>query len=229
MDKFLELIKAKKLQVDILKETIDSFENELMMYHNKQNVIENKIFCLVDESNNNANLIKKIIGFPKFKKNLIMAEILAILISGIIFPIPIITFLFLIKSEVSIVIFLTILLDLFVALEIYFMGKNILNEEKQKIQNFTIEDLRERNNNIEKEIGDLENQKINNNIVISNLMKKIEQNNLELSNLCKDIIFVENIRNESIERLCPEILDKQFAIEESNPAFQKILSQGKKD
>ena len=59
MDKFLELIKAKKLQVDILKETIDSFENELMMYHNKQNVIENKIFCLVDESNNNANLIKK--------------------------------------------------------------------------------------------------------------------------------------------------------------------------
>ena len=109
------------------------------------------------------------------------------------------------------------------------MGKNILNEEKQKIQNFTIEDLRERNNNIEKEIGDLENQKINNNIVISNLMKKIEQNNLELSNLCKDIIFVENIRNESIERLCPEILDKQFAIEESNPAFQKILSQGKKD
>lgn len=63
---------------------------------------------------------------------------------------------------------------------------------------------------------------------ISNLKKKIEQYKLEVSSLQEDIDLISSLRDEYVNKLCTEILDEQFEIEQSNPSFQKVIKTNNK-
>lgn len=106
--------------------------------------------------------------------------------------------------------------------------KQDITLQEKKIKNFTIEELDQRNELISEKKEKLNIEKTKIESAISNLKKKIEQYKLEVSSLQEDIDLISSLRDEYVNKLCTEILDEQFEIEQSNPSFQKVIKTNNK-
>lgn len=223
MDKFLELIQLKTKQVDELQEEIDKNNNSIEEINSNQETIENRISDLEVEYNKNEELVWKINNFSFAKKRVKVCSILVFIIKILVYTVPIAA-VSLFSNTPTLILF-ALLLDIMGGIESYKEYKRMKTDAINEIKNYTVVDLEKRNEEIKYEKTQLSAKKIDNEASILNLKKKIEKCELQIFTLQEDIKIIKSLRRDFIEKLCTEILDKQFEIEQNNPSFQKLLKQ----
>lgn len=223
MDKFLEIIQLKTKQVDELQEVIDKNNNSIEEINNSQNTIENRISDLEVEYNKNEELVWKINNFSFAKKRVKVCSILVFIIKILVYTVPIAA-VSLFSNTPTLILF-ALLLDIMGGIESYKEYKRMKTDAINEIKNYTVVDLEKRNEEIKYEKTQLIAKKNDNENSILNLKKKIEKCELQIFTLQEDIKIIKSLRRDFIEKLCTEILDKQFEIEQNNPSFQKLLKQ----
>lgn len=222
VDKFLKLKQLKKNELESVNLLMDSSKLELYKSEISISKIEEMLSNLAKEKQKNVELIKKIVEFSKFKKDTKIATIFVF-----IFQVLIITFPVIIMTVPVFVTLITIILT--VALDI--AGGFIIRKDfkEKEIKNYTIDNLEQINNEIEKQEVILNNEKTNVEKKIFEINNRLKQYYSRLISIQETINFIENIRNESIERLCCKILDEQFEIVKDNTSFQKVLKDNNRE
>ncbi len=223
MDKFLEIIQLKTKQVDELQEVIDKNNNSIEEINSNQETIKNRISDLEVEYNKNEELVWKINNFSFAKKRVKVCSILVFIIKILVYTVPIAA-VSLFSNTPTLILF-ALLLDIMGGIESYKEYKRMKTDAINEIKNYTVVDLEKRNEEIKYEKTQLSAKKIDNEASILNLKKKIEKCELQIFTLQEDIKIIKSLRRDFIEKLCTEILDKQFEIEQNNPSFQKLLKQ----
>lgn len=223
MDKFLEIIHLKTKQVDELQEVIDKNNNSIEEINSNQETIKNRISDLEVEYNKNEELVWKINNFSFAKKRVKVCSILVFIIKILVYTVPIAA-VSLFSNTPTLILF-ALLLDIMGGIESYKEYKRMKTDAINEIKNYTVVDLEKRNEEIKYEKTQLSAKKIDNEASILNLKKKIEKCELQIFTLQEDIKIIKSLRRDFIEKLCTEILDKQFEIEQNNPSFQKLLKQ----
>lgn len=223
MDKFLEIIHLKTKQVDELQEVIDKNNNSIEEINSNQETIKNRISDLEVEYNKNEELVWKINNFSFAKKRVKVCSILVFIIKILVYTVPIAA-VSLFSNTPTLILF-ALLLDIMGGIESYKEYKRMKTDAINEIKNYTVVDLEKRNEEIKYEKTQLSAKKNDNENSILNLKKKIEKCELQIFTLQEDIKIIKSLRRDFIEKLCTEILDKQFEIEQNNPSFQKLLKQ----
>ena len=223
MDKFLEIIQLKTKQVDELQEVIDKNNNSIEEINSNQETIKNRISDLEVEYNKNEELVWKINNFSFAKKRVKVCSILVFIIKILVYTVPIAA-VSLFSNTPTLILF-ALLLDIMGGIESYKEYKRMKTDAINEIKNYTVVDLEKRNEEIKYEKTQLSAKENDNENSILNLKKKIEKCELQIFTLQEDIKIIKSLRRDFIEKLCTEILDKQFEIEQNNPSFQKLLKQ----
>ena len=221
MDKFLELIMKKKNELNELNALIYELDKILSKIYIDQDIIINEINDLTEEKIENKKLISKIIKFPKIKKTLKLAAIFFFTVMFSFFTFPLVYLA--IAFDISIVVLLALPLDILSGFIIYKDYKQMINFCKREIEGLTIEELEQRNKEIELKKERLNSEQINSEMVISDINNRLKRYKLKRRNLYEVINFVEKVRNEIIERSCTETINSEFEIEQSKPSFQKMI------
>lgn len=226
MDKFLELIQNKNKKLNILDTFINESKMNLKRIAVDQNIIDNEIADLNEEQNKNNRLISQINKFPQIKKKLRIFVLICFVMMFLLFTFPLI---YLAKTvDIAYIALLSLPLDMLIGFIMYKDYKQIINIRIKEIEGFTIDELNKRNIEIEKEKLRLNDEKINNEMLILDINNRLEQYESEKKDLQETINFIENTRNEIIERLCAGILDSEFEREQVKSSFQKIIEPNSK-
>ena len=222
MDKFLKLKISKENELKSINALIDS--SNLEIYKSEINIrqIDELLLKLEREQQKNDELKKKIFKFPKLKKSIIITKILIFIILCLI---PAIIATILLKSVPIILfyIFCLISINLIIGFQLNNSFKKIIISYENELKDLTIDNLEEKNNNIIKEKLKLNNKKVFNERKKAELSTQLEQYKFRKKKIQEAINYIDNIRNEIIERLCTETLDGEFETEQGKQNIQRVL------
>ena len=222
MDKFLKLKISKENELKSINALIDS--SNLEIYKSEINIrqIDELLLKLEREQQKNDELKKKIFKFPKLKKSIIITKILIFIILCLI-PAIIATILLKSVSIILFYIFCLISINLIIGFQLNNSFKKIIISYENELKDLTIDNLEEKNNNIIKEKLKLNNKKVFNERKKAELSTQLEQYKFRKKKIQEAINYIDNIRNEIIERLCTETLDGEFETEQSKQNIQRVL------
>lgn len=222
MDKFLKLKISKENELKSINALIDS--SNLEIYKSEINIrqIDELLLKLEREQQKNDELKKKIFKFPKLKKSIIITKILIFIIMCLI-PAIIATILLKSVSIILFYIFCLISINLIIGFQLNNSFKKIIISYENELKDLTIDNLEEKNNNIIKEKLKLNNKKVFNERKKAELSTQLEQYKFRKKKIQEAINYIDNIRNEIIERLCTETLDGEFETEQVKQNIQRVL------
>ncbi len=222
MDKFLKLKISKENELKSINALIDS--SNLEIYKSEINIrqIDELLLKLEREQQKNDELKKKIFKFPKLKKSIIITKILIFIILCLI-PAIIATILLKSVSIILFYIFCLISINLIIGFQLNNSFKKIIISYENELKDLTIDNLEEKNNNIIKEKLKLNNKKVFNERKKAELSTQLEQYKFRKKKIQEAINYIDNIRNEIIERLCTETLDGEFETEQVKQNIQRVL------
>lgn len=144
MDKFLELIENKRMQLTVLNRSLDTSNTNLLELSIKKDKIEQEILDLETEYVKNQGLILKMIKFPMMKQEIIREAMLAVLKNSI--PIFLTSILISLLLQLPMVLFFSVLLSIFcLGSDEYKKVKIFIDLYNEEIGNLTIEGLEQRN------------------------------------------------------------------------------------